>query len=153
MIPLPHSGYRRRSREWDRINRSFPFTNEFIDWFHIARGHNQASNTLYEEIPFCLQEVVFIQQQTVPSLPQCQSIYWTHSTSHSDHRNEINMKSMESTTLLSRCWRIQDGQTQPISNDHRKERESQWIIPTPFSRILQAMKEWIIGWVNISMGE
>ena len=60
---------------------------------------------------------------------------------------------MESTTLLSRCWRIQDGQTQPISNDHRKERESQWIIPTPFSRILQAMKEWILGWVGIWMGE
>ena len=60
---------------------------------------------------------------------------------------------MESTTLLSRCWRIQDGQTQPISTDHRKERESQWIIPTPFSRILQAMKEWIIGWVGIWMGE
>ena len=60
---------------------------------------------------------------------------------------------MESTTLLWRCWRIQDVQTQPISIDHRKERESQWIIPTPFSRILQAMKEWIIGWVGIWMGE
>ena len=34
-----------------------------------------------------------------------------------------------------------------------EKRESQWIIPTPFSRILQAMKEWIIGWVGISMGE
>ena len=45
MIPLPHSGYRRRSREYDRISRSFPFTNEFIDWFNITSGHNQASNT------------------------------------------------------------------------------------------------------------
>ena len=153
MIPLPHSGYRRRVREWERINRSSLFTNEFIDWFNITRGHNQASNTLYEKIPFCFQGVAFIQQQAVLSLPQCQSICHTHSTPYSDHRNEINMESMESTTLLSRCWRIQDGHTQPISKDHRKERESQWIIPTPFSRILQAMKEWIIGWVGIWMGE
>ena len=108
---------------------------------------------MWIEIPFCFQGVAFVQQQTIPSLPQCQSIWHTHSTPHSDHRNEIIIESMESTTLFSRCWRIQNGQTQPISNDHRKERESQWIIPTPFSRILQAMKEWIIGWVGIWMGE
>ena len=45
MIPLPHSGYRRRVRIDDRISRSFHFTNGFIDWINIAWGHNQASNT------------------------------------------------------------------------------------------------------------
>ena len=120
---------------------------------HHKRSQSSKQHTLWIENPFCFQEVAFIQQQTIPSLPQCQSVWHTHSTPHSDHRNEIIMESMESTTLLSRCWRIQDGQTQPISTDHRKERESQWIIPTPFSRILQAMKEWIIGWVGIWMGE
>ena len=69
----------RLSEEIKRIKQnqqiiSFHKRNSSIDSTSQEVTIKQATNTLNREIPFCFQGVVFIQQQAVPALPQCQSI-------------------------------------------------------------------------------